>query len=349
MPPSAELCASAGDCAMPGTHLQRRRAWTQIGFFVLFVLAPPLDLFRIDLTLGHAIFLGQDWTLGIDGLIEGQISSAQAALNLFLRGFLPIFGGGALFLWLAWRYGRLYCGWLCPHFSVVELINGLMLRASGKPSLWERQRLPELQPDGSRLRPNAWYWLPTLLAVLAFAFLWALVLLTYLLPPAEIYANLVTGNLTRNQTIFLTAGTLVLTIEFLAARHLFCRFGCAVGLFQSLAWMGNDRAMVVGFDTARARACQDCNNACDNVCPMRLKPRTLKRRMFTCTECASCISACTQVQGGRPEQSLLRWVEGEAAIAVVTGRPAARVEPEPGQDLPPVSSTPDRPPARPGA
>jgi len=338
MPVSADACPTAGGCAVPETALQRRRAWTQIGFFVLFVLAPPLDLFRIDLTLGHAIFLGQDWTLGIDGLIEGRISGAEAALNLFLRGFLPIFGGGALFLWLAWRFGRLYCGWLCPHFSVVELINGLMLRASGKPSLWERQKLPERQPDGSRLRPNAWYWVPTLLAVLAFAFLWALVLLTYLLPPAEIYSNLISGSLTRNQTIFLTAATIVLSIEFLAARHLFCRFGCAVGLFQSLAWMGNDRAMVVGFDTARARACQDCNNACDNACPMRLKPRTLKRRMFTCTECASCISACVQVQGGRPADSLLRWVEGEAAIAVVTGRPAGGAEPagRGGRPPPPV-------------
>ena len=155
-----------------------------------------------------------------------------------------------------------------------------------------------------------------------FAFLWAVVLLTYLLPPAEIYANLLSGELTLRQSLFIGAATAALSIEFLLARHLFCRFGCAVGLFQSLSWMANDRAMVVGFDTARAGSCQDCNNACDNACPMRLKPRTLKRKMFTCTECAQCISACTQVQGGEPAQSLLSWVEGQAAIAVVSGRPA---------------------------
>jgi polyferredoxin len=169
---------------------------------------------------------------------------------------------------------------------------------------------------------NAWYWLPTLLAVFGFAFLWAVVLLTYLLPPAEIYTNLLRGELTLRQSLFIGAATAALSIEFLLARHLFCRFGCAVGLFQSLSWMANNRAMVVGFDTARAGRCQDCNNACDNACPMRLKPRTLKRKMFTCTECAQCISACTQVQGGEPAQSLLRWVEGQQAIAVVSGRPA---------------------------
>jgi len=254
--------------------------------------------------------------------LSGQGGIAAAAFNLFWRGFIPLIGGGALFLWIAWRYGRLYCGWLCPHFSVVEMINKLMRRASGKPSVWERRPLPERQPDGSREVPNGWYWLPTLLAVFGFAFLWAVVLLTYLLPPGEIYGNLFSGQLTMRQSIFIGAATVALSVEFLLARHLFCRFGCAVGLFQSLSWMANDRAMVVGFDTARANSCQECNNACDNVCPMRLKPRTIKRKMFTCTECAQCISACTQVQGGEPDQSLLRWVTDDQALRVVGGRPA---------------------------
>ncbi len=305
---------------MSRTALQRRRAGFQTAFFALFVLAPPLDIFRLDLRLGHFILFRQDWTLGLEPFVQDTAGPGEAALNLLLRGLLPIAGVGGMLIWSAWRWGRLYCGWLCPHFSVVELINGLMRRASGKPSVWEHRPLPERQPEGSLLRPNAWYWLPTVLAVLGFAFLWALSLLTYLLPPFEIYGNLLTGSLTRNQALFLGVGTGLLSIEFGFARHLFCRFGCAVGLFQSLAWMANDRAMVVGFDSARARLCQDCNNACDNACPMRLPPRTLKRKMFTCTECAECISACTQVQGGETRRSLLHWVAGPDALPVVTGR-----------------------------
>lgn len=309
---------------MARTALQRRRMLFQAGFFLLFVLAPPLDILRFDLNRGHAVVFGMDWTLGIDALRNGEADGAQAALNLVWRGFLPLFGGAALFLWIAWRYGRLYCGWLCPHFSVVEMINRLMRRASGRPSIWERKPLPEKQPDGRLLVPNRWYWLPTSAAVFGFAFLWAVVLLTYLLPPAEIYANLLSGELTLRQSLFIGTATLALSVEFLLARHLFCRFGCAVGLFQSLSWMANDRAMVVGFDTPSGKACRDCNNACDSACPMRLKPRTIKRRMFTCTECAQCISACTQVHGGDPRQSLLRWVEGSDALPVVTGRAVAR-------------------------
>ncbi len=303
-------------------RLSRYRSVLQAGFFILFVVAPPLDLFRYDLTQGHFIMLGMPWTLGLDTVGEGNTA---AAVNVMLRGLLPVLLLAVAFIWVAWRYGRLYCGWLCPHFSVVETINRLMQRASGKPSIWEKEALPQRQPSGRLLVPNARYWLLTVPLAAAFAFLWALSLLTYLLPPFEIYHNLLDASLTGNQARFLGIGTLLFFIDFMFARHLFCRFGCAVGLFQSLAWMGNPRALVVGFDATRARSCKDCNNACDNACPMRLRPRSIKRRMFTCTECTQCITACEQVQTGNPAGGLLHWVDGEQALPVVTGKPVRPV------------------------
>jgi polyferredoxin len=224
---------------------------------------------------------------------------------------LALVGGGLIYA--AWRWGRLYCGWLCPHYSVLETINRWMQRAIGKPSLWERRKLPELQPDGSRIRPNAWHGVPTAISILGFSLLWAVVLLTYLLPPAEIYGNLFHGELTRNQFIFITAATLAFVVEFTLARHFFCRYGCAVGFFQSLAWMANRKAMVVSFDRQRASLCKACNNACDNACPMRLKPRDKKRRMFACTQCGECIAACTQQQGDA-RKSLILWVRDAQAL-----------------------------------
>ncbi|MCG8427280.1 MAG: 4Fe-4S binding protein [Chromatiales bacterium] len=312
---------------MARTKLQLQRFWFQSGFFLLFILAPPLDLLRYDLTQGHFFFLGMNWTLGIDGLISGEISPLEAAMNIIFIGFLPIALTAAGLIWIAWKFGRLYCGWLCPHFSVVEMINKLMIRASGKHSIWEKKPIPELQADGSYIKPDKRFWLVTVLAALFFAFIWALSFLTYLLPPFEIYSNLINWELTGNQARFLGVGTLLLFIEFMFARHLFCRFGCAVGLFQSLAWMGNNRALVVGFDKQQANLCSSCNNACDNICPMRLKPRTIKRKMFTCTECAQCISACEQVQAAQPSAPL-SWVTDADAIVVATDKPAKSTDPK---------------------
>lgn len=277
---------------------------------MLFIMAPVFDIFRYDLNQGHFYFLGSHWTLGLELFQKGLISPAQASVNLLLRGFLPVLLAIAVFIFIAWRWGRLYCGWLCPHYSVVELINNLMFRASGKPSLWEKNPLPQLQPDGELIKPARIYWPLTFLAVALFSFLWAVSLLTYLLPPQQIYHNLLNGELTRNQFTFIAVATFLLSIEFTFARHFFCRFGCAVGLFQSLAWMANRRAMVISFDKKRTGLCKQCNNACDNGCPMRLKPRTDKRRMFTCTQCGECISACTKQQAGSQQPSLLVWVEG---------------------------------------
>lgn len=307
--------AVAGSAA-PRSRQGKRLAF-QVGFFVLFVLAPVFDLFRYDLNADHAWLLGMEWRLGLDDFLAGKATALEAAGNIMLRLFVPLLAGAGLFIWAAWKWGRLYCGWLCPHFSVVETINKLMARASGKPSVWEKFALPRWNTDGSPRRVDVRWWAVVVPAAVAFAFLWAVVLLTYLLPPAEVYGNLFSGNLTRNQFIFITAATVVLSLEFLFARHLFCRFVCAVGLFQSLAWMSNKDAMVVGFKRDRASDCASClperQSACDAVCPMRLKPRNIKRHMFTCTQCAQCVDACGETQRDNPDGPLLAWVSGEAA------------------------------------
>lgn len=316
--------------ALPDGGRQRLRRLAQAAFFVLFVLAPVFNLLRYDLVAGHAWLLGFEWRAGLDDFSSGRIDALGALGRILGRVLLPILAAGALLIGVAWRWGRLYCGWLCPHFSVVETINGLMRRASGKPSVWEPRSLPPREPDGRPVRQDARWWLVTVPLAVGFAFVWAVVLLTYLLPPFQVYGHLLALAPSRNEAIFIVAGTVLLSIEFLFARHLFCRYACAVGMFQSLAWMGNREAMVVGFERERAADCADCYSACDHVCPMRLKPRNIKRAMFTCTQCAQCVSACETTQQDNPAGSLLHWVSGSAArrneAAFAPPRPPSKQE-----------------------
>jgi polyferredoxin len=297
--------------------LQRYRAWTQIGFFALFTVTPIFDLFRYDLTRKHAYFLTHPWHIGIDDLIAGGGEPLAAAVNLIFFLFLPILGTLALIIGVAWKWGRLYCGWLCPHFSVVETINRLMLFASGKHSVWEKKQTPPWEPDGTPSPRDKRYWLVVVPAAIGFAFAWALVGLTYLMPPLQVYEGLISFSLLPGEVIFLSAATTVLSLEYLFARHLFCRYGCAIGIFQSFAWMVNKKAMVVGFDRKRLTDCAGCldghGSACDAVCPMRLKPRNMKRWMFACTQCGQCLSACATVNRTNPQGQLLRWVSDAAA------------------------------------
>lgn len=310
----AETCGSKAT----SSNLKLQRWLSRSAFFALFILAPPLNIFRLDLNLGHFIFFGMDWTLGIDALQLGVIEPSEAIFNLILRGFLPIALLVISIFIVSWYFGRIYCGWLCPHFSVVELVNELMRKASGKPTVWELKLSIESSDSATLTSGNYIWWLAVGTAVISFAFIWAVVLLTYLLPPATVYGNLFTLNLTYNQTIFLSVATVAFIIEFTIARHLFCRYGCALGLFQSYVWMANKRALVVGFDRPRAAACIPCGGKCDDVCPMRLKPRLSKRHMFSCTNCSLCIQACTDEQSQHHDSSLLQWVDDECALDVST-------------------------------
>ncbi len=304
---------------LPHARLQRWRRATQLGFFALFLGAPGLNLLRFDLHDAQLWVLGRRWTLGIDALAQGQATATDTALAIFGRGILPAVVLVAGLLFVAWRYGRLYCGWLCPHFSLVELLNDLLHRATGRFSVWER----EPTPRGTR-RPDRRWWPLFTLSCAVFGFLWAITLLSYLLPPGEIWGGLLRGTLTPNQARFLAIGSGVFTLEFLFARHLFCRFGCAVGFFQSLAWMANPRALVMAFDRDRAAEGRGCTTteapggaACEAVCPMRLQPRRIKRLMFSCVQCGQCLQQCEashQGTPGRPPQANLAWAVGVDAL-----------------------------------
>lgn len=297
--------------SFPAASLQARRRLSQATFFALFLLAPVFDLLRFDIAAGHAYFLGMEWHLGLADFYAKRIGVREVGANIFLKLFLPAFAAGLLLMAVAWRWGRIYCGWLCPHFAVVEAFNGLLVRATGRAGFWERKNLPGIVPQ------RRW-WIPMVPAAFAVAFVWAVAIVTYVVPPREVYRGLATLTLAPLPALAIALLTVVLALEFLFARHLFCRYGCSVGLFQSLAWMMNRDALVIGFDRDRAVRCADCyaadgpgDAACETACPMRLQPRVPKRKMFSCTQCGLCLDACKTVQA----EPLLHWVRDEAARA----------------------------------
>ncbi len=124
----------------PKDTLQQKRLITRSAFFLLFLLAPVLNIFRYDLTETRFILLGfppLSFNLNLDWVAQST-PPAEVAGQILFWFVLPILVLVPLVLWIAFKWGgRLYCGWLCPHFSVVEAINDLMTRITGRPTLWE--------------------------------------------------------------------------------------------------------------------------------------------------------------------------------------------------------------------
>lgn len=288
---------------MTENQLQRSRLIVRSAFFLLFLLAPVLNIFRFDLNTTNFIVFNQVLSFGLT--TEWVKDSDQWELALRILGYfiLPLIIIVVSGIFIFYKWGRLYCGWLCPHFSVVEYVNGLMDRRTGRVTIWEKTR------GGKKAKIFDWVVIVTV--SMTIAFLWALGLLSYLLPPIPLYSDLIHFEVNLYPTIFLIVATTIFTVDFVLARHLFCKYGCAFGVMQSLFWMMNSKAMLVKFDRDRAKACQDCDKDCESACPMRLPVRSFKRAKFTCTQCAQCISACQEVQKENPEGSLLNWSEGE--------------------------------------
>jgi ferredoxin-type protein NapH len=297
--------------------LQQTRTLTRTAFFLLFLLAPVLNIFRFDLTLGHFVFFNQAWTLNIENILAGD--SLDAALRIFSRILVPFLAFISITGLLIWKYGRIYCGWLCPHFSVVEMFNKLMLKQLNRVTVWEKP-----SKSNNAILPKLVVAVPSIIM----AFIWAIGLLGYLLPPKIFLVDLIHLQLGFGASIFIVVATVIFSFDFIFTRHVFCKYGCALGLFQSLIWMANKKAMVIKFDRDRAKACRECSlnspqKACDAACPMRLPTRNMKRAKFTCTQCGQCVSACTKVQN-ESQASLLNWVSGERAVEV--DRPASKFE-----------------------
>ncbi len=291
-------------------NIQFFRKLTRFFFFILFLLAPALDIFRFDLPSTHFVFFGHYLSFDLGQAWVSSASSTDVGGRILFRFLLPLVLIIGVGLFIFYQWGRLYCGWLCPHFSVVEMINGLMEKKLGRVTLWESVKPGFTSPKGIKKHANT---LILILIPLLIAFTWAMALLTYLMPPKQVVMGLFTGNLYLAESIFISVATLLFTLDFLLARHLFCKYGCAVGYFQSLMWMINSKANVVEFDRDQARICQECDKVCEDACPMRLPVRGFKRGKFSCTQCMQCVSACVKVQNSldHDASTLLLWQQGE--------------------------------------
>lgn len=70
---------------------------------------------------------------------------------------------------IIWKMGRIYCGWLCPHFSVVEIFNDMMLKYLNRVTIWEK---------ASTKTNGMLPWILVFFSCALMAFVWAFSLLT---------------------------------------------------------------------------------------------------------------------------------------------------------------------------
>lgn len=226
--------------------------------------------------------------------------------------WLPIGFYGAVILIgvvsLVW--GRLFCGWACPHNTLTEWTVALraMVGRAEKPR-WLKlllRRFPQIQPG-----------LPVLSILLAILLTSTLSLLLsfYVIPPDWVLSQYASGAphiaLIWGNSLFVLIG-----LFLLYAGNDFCRTCCPYGLAQSVSAYHEGsrwRPMEIQFSGNKESQCKSCS-VCHIVCPVELDPRAgtlegaLKVGQFDgCFNCGECIDACKYIHSFKEEPGLLSF------------------------------------------
>ena len=219
-----------------------------------------------------------------------------AAQDVWLMFFLITGLGFSLFFVTA-LFGRIWCGWACPHTVFLDHVYRRIERAIDGDAI-ERRRLDEAPASGGKLFKRV---LKHSLYILVSAVI-AHLFLAYFVSLPEVWV-MVSAAPTAHWSAFafMAVFTGILYFNFGWFREQLCIVICPYGRLQSA--LIDDNSLVIGYDTNRgeprgkvgtegAGSCVACNR-CVQVCPTGIDIR--QGLQLECVGCTACIDACDDV------------------------------------------------------
>jgi cytochrome c oxidase accessory protein FixG len=279
-----------------------RFARLRVGVFaVLIALLCALPWLQVG---GHpAVFIDIERS---EFYLFGSTFNAQD----FWLAFFPLSGAGFLLIVATALWGRVWCGYACPHTVFLEGVFRPIERWLEGPRttrLRRNQAGPSFDKFWRKALKHSIY--------LALSFVLAHVMVSYFVSLPRLY-RMVLGDPLDHPTAFVWAAalTLLLYVNFSWFREQLCLIVCPYGRLQSV--LTDHDTVVIGYDRERgeprgkatdpkAGACVDCNR-CVVVCPTGIDIRN--GLQIDCVGCARCIDACDEVMDrlGRP-RGLIRY------------------------------------------
>lgn len=215
----------------------------------------------------------------------------------FWFAFFFVTGLGFSLFVVAALFGRMWCGYACPHTVFLEGVFRRIERWIEGPAP-SRAKLDKAPPSAAKiLRRGA-----KLVVFLGIAAVISHSFLGYFMP-VEVLVAAMTASPGQHPTafVFMVVATAILFVNFTWFREQLCIVICPYGRLQGALY--DPDTVLVGYDKKRgeprgpagtegAGACVDCYR-CVSVCPTGIDIRN--GTQLECVGCANCIDACDDV------------------------------------------------------
>lgn len=259
-------------------------------FWALLLLSPVLHLFQLNVIDQHMVAWGKTYPFQQYALMWVPIVFFACVLIIAV---------------ISTVWGRLFCGWVCPHNTLTEWTRPIRTLIGIGKKTYRLQRLEK-----------RWPWLRvvniifSLIWATAITYLISTLFLFYFVPVEWFLSHLQAGTLPI--IVWFGQGLMMLIGYFmLYAGHEFCRSACPYGISQSLSayltakWIPME---IRHKDGENWSACKKCH-ACQSACPVDIDPRDPENLVMGvgegCFNCGECIDACRYVQGAQSKEGLL--------------------------------------------
>ena len=245
---------------------ERLRRFSQVMIVLVFIGLP------FTYSMGQISVMGTLASLKIGPVSLVDPVSGLASMIAMGESSWTLLGGLLLPLLLALILGPVFCSWVCPWGFLSEMVDRLL-----------RRRVKRIQPW---LGPLRWSFLGT---VLILGLATRMPLAATISPPRLM-------SILPMEIIFLggaTAGTLVLlgillVLEFVLPRRLWCRALCPVG--STLVALRMRKTLTPSWTESTCRP-ELQGATCFVHCPWNLDPRHMES-FDGCTNCGACIERC---------------------------------------------------------
>ncbi len=236
--------------------------------FLLIVITPCLNSkFHFSFVQGwfQSLSIGKLWLVSP---LEGLESILTSRL---LYG--PLLVGMAIPVIIALLLGRVFCSWICPISFLSELIDRIILKATGKGFRNGKNPLP---------RAVIWY---ALVGELLLTLVIGAPIFVFLSPPGLVGREIMVATIFHTLAIEGVVVILVL-LAHLFQKRFFCKYLCPLG--GLLAFLGLKRRLVI---QKEEELCVRCG-LCKRACPFTLDPERGQAISPYCWNCGECIDCC---------------------------------------------------------